>query len=78
MDPVLRPEYQRIRLKALATGLAGVDHVEWWVNGRLAGISVSPFDLSWKLSPGSYTIKAVAVTPGGKTESRAVKVIVLG
>lgn len=77
MDPVLRPEYQQIRLKARARGLDGVDRVEWWVNGRRAGVSVSPFDLSWKLSPGSYTIKAVAVSSGGKAESRAVKVIVL-
>jgi len=49
-----------IGLKAESSGIGGFGTIEWWVNGRMAGTSASPSGFSWKLAPGSYTIKAAS------------------
>ncbi|MBN2199190.1 MAG: penicillin-binding protein 1C [Candidatus Aminicenantes bacterium] len=77
IDPVLRPEFQTLRLRARVVGGNEATAVEWWINGRLAGRSAKPFVLPWPLRPGSYIIKAMASTAGGKRESREVRIVVL-
>ncbi|MDD8026376.1 MAG: penicillin-binding protein 1C [Acidobacteriota bacterium] len=77
LDPVLRGEFQSIRLRAvLAEGFrTGV--VEWWVNGEKIGESGPPYGLAWRLKPGSYTIKARARSDSGPAESPPVRITVL-
>jgi penicillin-binding protein 1C len=77
IDPVLRKEYQTIGLKAHPSGVDGSGTIEWWVNGRMAGTSASPSGFSWKLEPGSYTIKAASRTGVRRIESRSVRIIVI-
>jgi penicillin-binding protein 1C len=77
IDPVLRKEHQRIKLKVDAPQIQGLKKVEWWINGDRAGESGSPFTFFWNLRPGSYTIKAVAVGAGSRLESQPVKITVL-
>ena len=77
LDPVLRREHQRIKLRAAVPGTEDIAKIEWWVNGDKAGEAGSPFSLFWNLSPGFYTIKAIAVRDGSPLESRPVKIVVL-
>ncbi|MBN2409555.1 MAG: penicillin-binding protein 1C [Candidatus Aminicenantes bacterium] len=77
IDPVLRQEHQRVRLKVDVSRTREIDQVEWWINGSRAGVAGSPFVFFWHLRPGSYTIKAVAVKDGARLESRSVKITVL-
>ena len=77
LDPVLRREHQRIKLRAAVPGTEGIAKIEWWVNGDRVGEAKSPYSLFWNLRPGSYTIKATAVAGGAKLESPPVKVVVL-
>jgi len=77
IDPVLRKEYQVIGLKADPSGVDGPGTIEWWINGRMAGTSASPSGFSWKLAPGSYTIKAASGTGVLRIESRPVRIIVI-
>jgi penicillin-binding protein 1C len=77
IDPVLRPEFQVIRLRASSAEESGVRAVEWWVNGRRAGSSRFPFSISWLLRPGSYEIRARAVLENGAIESRPIRIRVL-
>jgi membrane carboxypeptidase/penicillin-binding protein PbpC len=77
IDPVLRKEYQTIGLKADPSGVDGPGTIEWWVNGRMAGTSAPPSGFSWKLAPGSYTIRAASGTGVRRIESRPVRIIVI-
>jgi penicillin-binding protein 1C len=77
LDPVLRREHQRIKLRAAVPGTEGIAKVEWWINGERVGEAKSPFSLFWNLRPGSYTIKVTAVKGGSQLESPPVKVFVL-
>jgi penicillin-binding protein 1C len=77
LDPVLRREHQRIKLKASAPPGFGTDKVEWWINGTKAGEASYPYSLFWNLNPGSYTIRARIVLRSRKIESRPVKILVL-
>ena len=77
IDPVLRKEHQRIKLRAAVPESAGIAKVEWWVNGDKIGEAGSPFSIFWNLRPGSFTIRATAVREGHVMESPPVKVIVL-
>jgi penicillin-binding protein 1C len=77
LDPVLRGEFQTIRLRAaLADGLRP-DAVEWWVDGTKVGEAGPPYSLAWRLKPGSYTIRARARSRSGTEESPAVRITVL-
>ena len=77
IDPVLRKEYQMIGLRAERSSVDGPGTIEWWINGRMAGTSASPSGFSWKLAPGSYTIKAAFGTGVLRIESRPVRIIVI-
>jgi len=77
IDPVLRQEYQAIKLKAKVSESTNIQTVEWWINGQKIGISSFPFSLTWNLRPGFFTIKATAAMEKRKTESRPVKITVL-
>lgn len=72
IDPVLRREYQVIRFQARVSPGMGIQKIEWLLNGRTAGTSGSPFRFSWKLNPGSYTLKIRAHAEGQTIESKAV------
>jgi len=77
LDPVLRPEHQRILLKAAVPEGESPERIEWWVNGRKAGEAVYPYSMFWNLRPGSFTIMAAAVREGKRTESAPVRIVVL-
>jgi len=76
IDPILPPSYQTIQFQAAVVD-RHVNHVEWWINGRRTGVTVSPYSLSWQLKPGSYTIKVTARAGEKNLESRPVKFTVL-
>jgi penicillin-binding protein 1C len=77
LDPILRQNYQSIRLQVLLPDSSNVQAVEWWANGQKIGVCQTPFSLAWNLKSGSYTIKAKALMKTGAIESRPVKIIVL-
>jgi penicillin-binding protein 1C len=77
IDPVLRPEHQRILLKAAVPDGEHPDRIEWWINGRKAGETAYPFSMFWNLRPGSFTIMVAAVRDGKRTESVPVRIVVL-
>ncbi|OGD22317.1 MAG: penicillin-binding protein 1C [Candidatus Aminicenantes bacterium RBG_16_63_16] len=77
LDPVLRPEHQRILLKAAVPEGESPERIEWWVNGRKAGEAAYPYSMFWNLRPGSFTIMAAAVRDGKRTESVPVRIVVL-
>jgi penicillin-binding protein 1C len=77
LDPVLRKEHQRIKLKAATPPGFRTDKVEWWINGTKAGEAVYPYSIFWNLQPGSYTIKARIVLGNRKVESRPIRILVL-
>jgi len=77
MDPVLRRNYQSIRLKASVGDPYGTPWIEWWVNDQKIGDCRYPLSLSWNLSPGSYTIRARALLKNGAMDSRPVKILVI-
>jgi penicillin-binding protein 1C len=78
IDPLLRPEHQRIKLRASVSLKAReADAVEWYVNGRKIGRVSPPYSLFWSLSPGSYTIKAKLTIGMTALESRPVRIFVL-
>jgi penicillin-binding protein 1C len=77
LDPVLRGEFQSIRLRAvLAEGLRP-EVVEWWVDGQKIGEAGPPYSLAWRLKRGSYLIKARARSGTGTAESHPVRITVL-
>ena len=77
LDPVLRAEFQTLRLRASLAEEFGGTRVEWWVNDRKVGACGAPYSLPWNLRPGSYIIRARAVLESGPIESRPVKIRVL-
>jgi penicillin-binding protein 1C len=77
LDPVLRGEFQSIRLRVVLAEGFRPEAVEWWVNGEKAGQSGPPYILSWKLRPGSFTMKARARNGTATVDSRPVRITVL-
>lgn len=77
IDPVLRRDYQTIRLNVSTPSGVEVQSVEWRINGRKTGSASFPFAFAWNLTPGSYTITARALLKAGSLESRPVKITVL-
>jgi penicillin-binding protein 1C len=77
LDPVLRREHQRIKLRVAVPPAEGVTGIEWRVNGERVGDCGPPFSIFWNLRPGSYTIKATAITAGPSLDSPPVKILVL-
>ncbi len=76
VDPVLRAEHQKVRCRVSLDGLADLRFVEWYVDDTRAGAS-SASSWVWILRPGSYTIRAVAVTGRGRVAGPRVRVTVL-
>jgi len=77
IDPVLRRDDQTILFRAAVPEGLDVSEVEWWINGRIAGRRAAPYALSWKLVPGSYTIKARAVLGTGGRDSPPIRITVI-
>lgn len=77
LDPILRSTYQTIRFKVAAPDNASIDEVEWWVNEEKIGSVSFPFSLSWKIHPGSYTIKAHAFCQNEIIGTSAVRIKIL-
>lgn len=77
LDPVLRRDDQTILFRASVPEGLDVAAVEWWINGRNAGRRSAPYTLSWKLVPGSYTIRARAVLGTGERDSPAIRITVI-
>jgi len=77
IDPVLRPEFQVLRLQASVSDEAAVEAVEWWVNDRLVGRAKYPYALAWPLRPGIHVVKARATAGTETVESRPVRIRVL-
>ncbi len=77
LDPVLRMEHQRIRLRASVGFPDASARVEWFINGQKIGEAGFPYSIFWHLMPGSYTIKAKAISGGKIMESAAVRFTVL-
>ncbi len=75
LDPVLRPEYQRARLRGAAD--TGLLDVAWHVDGHRVDGPVDGAD--WRLVPGRHQIELRAVTPEGqRLRSRPSTVTVRG
>jgi penicillin-binding protein 1C len=77
LDPVLRRDFQSIRLKAAAAEGLGIEKLEFWINGKMAGATVFPYTLPWNLRPGFYTIKVRAQTKDGLIESGPVTIRII-
>jgi penicillin-binding protein 1C len=74
MDPILRSEFQRIKLKATIPTDMELDSVEWWVNDRKIGNSADQSTVYWHLKPGLHTIRAIAVRGKKKLKSASIKI----
>ncbi len=74
MDPVLRAEFQKIKLKAaIPTGM-DIDSVEWRVDDRKIGECAYPYAVYWDLKPGQHTIRAIAVREKKKLKSASIEI----
>lgn len=74
IDPVLRPEFQRIKFKSSAPEEMEIDRVEWLVNGRKIGEISYPFSLYWDLQPGRFMIEAIAVKSNQRLKRASVEI----
>ena len=57
IDPILRREYQVLRLAGAAP--PAVERLEWWVDGWLLAEVAPPFEADWPLEPGRHRIELV-------------------
>jgi len=74
MDPILRPSFQRIKLKATIPGEMAIDRVEWWVGNQKIGEASFPYSLYWNMKPGLHRIKAVALAGKQRVKSSSVAI----
>lgn len=74
MDPILRPSFQKIKLKTTGPGDTAIDRVEWWVDDKRIGEAPLPFSLFWNMAPGLHTIKAVAFKGKYRWKSSSVRI----
>ena len=77
LDPILRSDYQIIRLKVSTSKNISIDKVDWWINEEKIGSVLFPFSLSWKIRPGLYTIKARAFFRSEIIGTSAVRIKIL-
>jgi penicillin-binding protein 1C len=63
-DPVLRRQYQALRLRALVP--PGLGSVSFWVDGRCVGSATAPFEVRWVLRQGRHRAWVTARGPGGE------------
>jgi penicillin-binding protein 1C len=74
LDPVLRQEFQRIKLEAVIPTDMEIDSVEWWINDQKIADSAYPFAVYWHLKPGQHTIGAIAVREKKKLKSASIEI----
>ncbi len=74
MDPILRSNFQRIKLKATIPDEMDIDRVEWWVGNQKIGEASYPFCLYWDMKPGLHQIKAVAIAGKQRVKSSSVEI----
>ncbi len=74
IDPVLRPEYQRIKFKSSASREMDIDCVEWWVNDRKIGENSYPYFQYWNLQPGHFMIEAIAVKDKQRLKKASIEI----
>ena len=74
MDPILRPSFQQVKLKAAIPDEMAVDRVEWWIDNKKIGDASFPFSLYWSLKPGHHRIKAVAIKGGQRLKSSSLEI----
>jgi penicillin-binding protein 1C len=73
LDPVLRPGFQRARLRGAAD--EGLLDVAWYVNGERLAAASAPAD--WTMEPGRHTLELRALSPeGARLRSRPALVTV--
>jgi len=77
IDPVLQERYQSLTFRVDCSEEVQFSRLEWWINGQRQAISRPPFEYSWKLRPGKYTIVAVGRMDDRVFESRPVTIRVL-
>jgi penicillin-binding protein 1C len=76
IDPVLRNEYQELRLR-IATDI-NINQVSWFIDGEKIGTENYPYSHSWQLIPGDHVITATAFTESGEEiQSASVSIVVL-
>jgi penicillin-binding protein 1C len=74
IDPVLKDSFQSLFFRVNFSVNVQIDKLEWWVNGKREAVTTTPFDYSWKLKQGKYTIVAVARIDDTLFESRSVTI----
>jgi penicillin-binding protein 1C len=74
MDPILRPSFQRIKLKATIPDEMDIDRVEWWIGNQKIGEASYPFSLYWDMKPGLHQIKAIAIADRQRVKSSSVEI----
>jgi penicillin-binding protein 1C len=74
MDPVLHPEFQRIKFKATIPTDMEIDSVEWRVDNRKIGDSAYPYAVYWHLKPGQHTIRAITVREKKKLKTASIEI----
>jgi penicillin-binding protein 1C len=76
IDPVLRVEHQRLRLRIWSGHT--LTRVTWYVDDKDIGTAGHPFSILWNLMPGTHIIVAQGVTGDGATiHTRPVTITVL-
>jgi membrane carboxypeptidase/penicillin-binding protein PbpC len=74
MDPVLRLDFQKLRLKAVAP--AGVDSVTWFIDDTALLTVGPPFTTEWQMRAGKHRISVTAALDGEQF-TRAVMIRIL-
>ena len=75
VDPVLRPEYQTVRLSAIAP--PEISHLTWYVDDAPWESVASPFQTAWPISPGTHRIYAEGEQNGKTVRSQEIIVYVV-
>ncbi len=77
IDPVLKSEFQTIRLRAAVPAGMEITAFEWQANGIILGTSSRDFMFRWPLKPGRHTISLKAETKSGVSQRDSVTIVVL-
>lgn len=70
IDPTLRPEFQALPLRAVS---ATPGRIEWQIDGKSVGISLSDRPFMWSLSPGTHAVTARHENGSTATSSLVVR-----
>ncbi|MCK4252534.1 hypothetical protein KAX97_13890, partial [candidate division WOR-3 bacterium] len=76
IDPVLRKEYQILKLQIQYS--YQLKEIRWFIDDELIGSVAFPYTITWQLSPGNHQIVARGLTQNNiKLESPPVSISVL-